>query len=130
MNNIYKYFFIHYIMYSSELIKGTLKTIILKLLSEHKKMYGYEIIQSIKELSGGKIDMAVAAIYPVLHKLKDDGELTVEKTVVGDRVRIYYSLSTKGSSTAREKIIEFTDYLSTMKKLMDFKPGLQSIALS
>jgi PadR family transcriptional regulator, regulatory protein PadR len=117
-------------MISSELIKGTLRTIILKLLSEHKKMYGYEIIQAIKELSGGKIDMAVAAIYPVLHKLKDEGELTVEKAVVGDRVRIYYSLTSKGNSTALEKITEFSDYLSTMKKLMDFKPGLRITPLS
>jgi DNA-binding PadR family transcriptional regulator len=34
-------------MYSSELIKGTLKTIILKLLKNNGKMYGYEITQKV-----------------------------------------------------------------------------------
>ncbi|MFT6360366.1 MAG: DNA-binding PadR family transcriptional regulator, partial [Saprospiraceae bacterium] len=32
-------------MYSKELLKGTLQTIILKLLSENGRMYGYEITQ-------------------------------------------------------------------------------------
>ena len=31
----------HCPMYSQELIKGTLKTIVLSLLSEHDRMYGY-----------------------------------------------------------------------------------------
>ena|SRR4028118_2008922 len=113
-------------MHSPELVKGMLRTIILKLLSEHQKMYGYEIIQAIKELSGGKIDMAVAAIYPVLHKLKDEGALTIEKVNIGERVRIYYSLTPDGSSTAKEKIEELTDFVSTIQKLMDFKPRLQT----
>mgnify|MGYP001277560220 CR=1 FL=1 len=41
-------------MYSNELIKGTLKTIVLKLLSENGKMYGYEMTQKVKELTDGK----------------------------------------------------------------------------
>ncbi len=113
-------------MHSPELLKGMLKTIILKLLSEHKRMYGYEIIQAIKEISDGKIDMAVAAIYPVLHKLKEEGALTIEKVAMGERVRIYYSLTPDGSSAAQEKIDELTDFLGTIRKLMDFKYGLQS----
>lgn len=112
-------------MHSPELVKGMLRTIILKLLSEHKKMYGYEIIGSIKEISDGKIDMAVAAIYPVLHKLKDEGVLSIEKVNMGERVRIYYSLTPDGNSAAKEKIEELTDFLGTIRKLMDFKPGLQ-----
>ncbi|MDO1445852.1 PadR family transcriptional regulator [Rhodocytophaga aerolata] len=116
-------------MHSPELLKGMLKTIILKLLSEHKRMYGYEIIQAIKEISDGKIDMAVAAIYPVLHKLRDEGSLTIEKVAMGERVRIYYSLTPDGSSAAKEKIEELTDFLGTISKLMDFKPGLQSLFL-
>jgi DNA-binding PadR family transcriptional regulator len=42
-------------MNSRELLKGTLSAIILKLLSEQEKMYGYEMSLKVKELSGGKI---------------------------------------------------------------------------
>src|SRR5688572_14034691 len=40
-------------MHSPELLKGRLQTIILKLLSDHGKMYGYELTQRVKELSSG-----------------------------------------------------------------------------
>jgi len=38
-------------IYSSELIKGTLKNHCPKLLADNKKMYGYEITQKVKELT-------------------------------------------------------------------------------
>ena len=41
--------------HSSELLKGTLQTIILKILKDHGKTYGYEITQRVKELSDGSI---------------------------------------------------------------------------
>jgi PadR family transcriptional regulator, regulatory protein PadR len=47
-------------MYSKELTKGTLMPIILKLISENDKMYGYEITQHVKELTKGKIDISEA----------------------------------------------------------------------
>lgn len=90
-------------------------------------MYGYELVQSIKELSEGKIDMAVAVIYPVLHKLTEEGTLTIEKVSIGERVRIYYSLTPEGNSLAKEKIQELSEFLITMKKMMDFKPGLNAL---
>lgn len=112
-------------MYSQELIKGTVTPLILKLLSDNKRMYGYQITQSIKEATEGKVTLTLAAIYPVLHKLKANGALTTEKENVGKRVRIYYSLTEQGNETAREKLKEFADYLSTMKTLLELKPGLQ-----
>jgi len=42
-------------MYSKELLKGTLSVIILKLLAERGKMYGYQITQLVKQLSDDKI---------------------------------------------------------------------------
>ncbi|MGB3586769.1 MAG: PadR family transcriptional regulator [Tunicatimonas sp.] len=112
-------------MYSSELIKGTVTTLILKLLSDNRRMYGYQITQAITKATDGKITLTLAAIYPVLHKLKAKGELTTEKEKVGNRLRIYYSLTDQGNDTARAKLKEFADYLATMKSLLEIKPGLQ-----
>ncbi len=112
-------------MYSQELIKGTVTPLILKLLSDNKRMYGYQITQALKEATQGKISLTLAAIYPVLHKLKASGELTTEKEKVGNRLRIYYSLTDQGNAMAKERLKEFADYLNTMKSLLDFKPGLQ-----
>ncbi len=111
-------------MYSSELIKGTLKTIVLKLLSDNKKMYGYEITQKVKELTGDKIQITEGALYPTLHALEDEGSVTTEVMNIGKRVRKYYTLTKKGKTTSKEKVSEFADYLNTMKFLLDIKPQL------
>ena len=65
-------------IYSSELIKGTLKTIILKLLRDNPRMYGYEMTQRVKELTGNKIQLTEGALYPTLHALEADGILQTE----------------------------------------------------
>ncbi len=110
------------IMYSSELIKGTLKTIVLKLLSDNQKMYGYEITQKVKELTGDKIQLTEGALYPSLHSLEAEGILTTETVNIGKRVRKYYSLTKKGKDTTLEKVSEFADFMNTMKFLLDIKP--------
>ncbi len=112
------------IMYSSELIKGTLKTIILKLLSESNKMYGYEITSKVKELSGGKILLTEGALYPTLHALEAKGILTTEVVNVGNRIRKYYSLTPSGKSVANEKLTEFNDFIVTMTELLNLTPKM------
>lgn len=109
-------------IYSSELIKGTLKTIILKLLSDNKRMYGYEITQRVKELTGDKIQLTEGALYPSLHALEAEGLLSTETEFIGKRVRKYYSLSKEGKAKSKEKVSELMAFMDTMKYLLDFTP--------
>jgi PadR family transcriptional regulator PadR len=110
-------------IYSSELIKGTLKTIVLKLLADNQKMYGYEITQKVKELTFEKIQITEGALYPTLHALESDGLVTVESEYIGKRLRKYYSLSPSGKSKTLEKVGELIDFMNTMKFLLDIKPA-------
>ena len=113
-------------MIKKELLKGSLKSIVLKLLSENKKMYGYEITQSIEQLSYGKIKLTYGALYPILHKLENDGNVVTESEIVNNRVRIYYSLTKKGNNTAKEKIKELEEYINTIKILLNPNFGLEA----
>jgi len=108
-------------LYSSELIKGTLKTIVLKLLADNKKMYGYEITQMVKEQTGNKIQITEGALYPTLHAMEKDGLVTVETEFIGKRVRKYYKLSPEGKLHTKEKVNELADFMNTMKFLLDIK---------
>ncbi len=108
-------------MYSSELIKGTLKTVILKLLSDTKQMYGYEITQKVKEISSNKIQLTEGALYPALHALEAEGFLTTETEFIGKRVRKYYSLTPTGQNKVLEKINEFAEFVSTMKLILQIE---------
>lgn len=105
-------------MYSKELMKGTLKTIVLKLLSEHNRLYGYEITQQVKELSDGKIQLTEGALYPMLHKLEAEGLLSTETVKIGKRIRKYYSLTQQGDVTASEKVNEFAAFVKTMQMVL------------
>jgi len=101
-------------MYSKELTKGTLKPIILKLLSDSDKMYGYEITQKVKALTEGKIDISEGALYPILHRLEHQGVLETEKVYIGKRVRKYYSVTTTGKEVITEKTNEINDFIETL----------------
>jgi len=83
-------------MGSNQLYKGSLATIILKLLGENGRMYGYQITQEVKALSAGEFVITEGALYPMLHKLEADGMLTVETEMIGNRMRKYYSITQNG----------------------------------
>ena len=106
-------------IFPPELIKGTFKTIVLKLLADNKKMYGYEITQRVKELTQERIQMTEGTLYPTLHALESEGLVTTQTEYIGKRVRKYYSLSPSGKAKSKEKVKEFAEFVSTMQLLLD-----------
>ena len=108
-------------IYSSELIKGTLKTIVLKLLADNKKMYGYEITQKVKEVTGEKIQITEGALYPTLHSLESEGLVSTETEYIGKRIRKHYILTKKGKQSTKEKVSELADFMNTLGYLLDKK---------
>jgi len=110
-------------MHSPELLKGTLQTIILKLLADQGRMYGYEITQRVKQLSDGKLVLSEGALYPTLHKLEAEGLLTTEKIAMGKRVRKYYKLTETGKSYVSQKVEEFQAFIKTMGQVLQLDPA-------
>ena len=104
-------------MIPRELIKGTLKYMVLNLLQNRTKMYGYEITQVLDEKSSGRIKLTFAALYPVLHKLEAEGLVRTETENVNNRIRKYYSLTPKGIKESDQRMSDFRDYIDMMKNL-------------
>ncbi len=50
--------------------KGLATLAVLSLL-KNRRMYGYELVQTMSRLSGGSFTMREIALYPVLHQLED-----------------------------------------------------------
>ena len=111
-------------MIPTDLIKGSIKTIVLKLLEEHGPMYGYEITRNVEEITAGKIKLTYGALYPVLHKLESEGVLRTESENFNNRTRIYYHLTRKGHSLVAEKIKELTEFIESLRLIIEPKPGL------
>jgi len=111
-------------MISSELLKGSLKTIVLKLLKEEGPMHGYAITGRVEELTGGKIKLTYGALYPILHKLEDEKVLVTRSENFNNRIRIYYSLTPKGDSVVAEKISELKEFIESLQKIVEPQAGL------
>ena len=105
-------------MSNSKLYKGSLSTIILKLLGNGEKMYGYEITQKVKSLTQGELVITEGALYPSLHKLESEGLLTVEVTKVDNRLRKYYKLTGDGKKESVSRLEELQRYIKTMQQLV------------
>ena len=105
-------------MHSKELLKGTLSVIILKLLSEQERMYGYEMYQQVKELSDGKILLKDGSLYPALQKMTSDGLLSFKEESVGGRIRKYYYLTKKGQKEKVAYVEEVKDFINTINKIV------------
>jgi PadR family transcriptional regulator PadR len=109
---------------NNELFKGTLQTIILKLLSEKDKMYGYEITQKVKLITSGELLLKEGALYPALHKLEAEGLLETSTEVVENRVRKYYSLSKSGEKEVVNKLQDAKDFIAQLQLLLNLKPAI------
>ncbi len=114
-------------MISTDLIKGSLKTIVLKMLEENKRMYGYEITRKVEELTEGKIKLTYGALYPVLYKLESEGILVTESENFNNRTRIYYSLTPKGHSVVAKKISEMKEFIESLQRIVNPQPGLSYV---
>lgn len=108
-------------MYKNDWLKGSLKTIILKLLSEHPRMYGYEITRMVEQQTENNIKLTEGALYPALHKLESQGLLVSQKVNVGKRIRKYYSLTPQGQTAALQHIEEYFSFVRTMLVLLSNK---------
>jgi DNA-binding PadR family transcriptional regulator len=111
-------------MISSELLKGSLKTIVLKLLKEEGPMHGYAITGRVEELTDGKIKLTYGALYPILHKLEDEKALVTRSENFNNRIRIYYSLTPKGDSLVAEKVKELKEFIESLQRIVEPQAGL------
>lgn len=105
-------------MSNSKLYKGSLSTIILKLLGNGEKMYGYEITQKVKNITQGELIITEGALYPALHKLESEGLLKVEVMKVDNRLRKYYKLTGDGKKESVSRLEELLRYIETMQQLV------------
>ncbi|WP_165022683.1 PadR family transcriptional regulator [Dysgonomonas sp. ZJ279] len=111
-------------MFSQEILKGTIKPLIIKMIKEEGRMYGYQITQKVKEMSLNKILITEGALYPALHKLLDEGFLITESERIGNRERKYYRLSETGLEQAMSKLEEVRESILVLVHLFDLKPLL------
>ena len=82
-------------------MNGVPELLVLRLL-RNRDMYGYQIVQAIRDETGGDVSLGEGVVYPVLHTLEKSGAIVSRRLTVEGRSRIYYALSPKGVSRLSE----------------------------
>lgn len=104
------------------LVAASTKSLILAILSSREKSYGYEIIQLVRELSGGHLEWSDGMLYPVLHRLEREG--LIESwwgRAENGRRRKYYRLRREGARVLEEEKAQWMQVHQTLVKAWNLK---------
>lgn len=100
------------------LVSGSTAMLLLKLLSE-KDMYGYEMIETLRERSQNVFELKAGTLYPLLHSMEAKELLSVYEKEVGGKVRKYYSITKQGRKALAEKQDEWKTYAQAVLSVLE-----------
>jgi DNA-binding PadR family transcriptional regulator len=110
-------------MLSKTLVAASTKPMILSILVGGED-YGYQIIQRVKKISGGVLEWSDNMLYPVLHRMEDDGFLVSHWKLSDEgRLRKYYRLTEKGRKELESDRRQWTSVNEALVKLWEFLPA-------
>lgn len=99
------------------LVSGSMTMLLLRLLSE-KDMYGYEMIDTLRERSQNVFELKAGTLYPLLHNLEEKKLLTVYEKEVSGKVRKYYSITKQGKKILVQKEAEWREYSTAVSNVL------------
>lgn len=111
-------------MIPKELAAASSRPLVLSLLVSGED-YGYSIIQRVRDASGGTIEWSEGMLYPVLHRLEEEGLIRSRwKTNERGRRRKYYRLSASGKRSLEVHRQQWNSVHETLTRLWGSKPCL------
>ncbi|WP_184216317.1 PadR family transcriptional regulator [Granulicella aggregans] len=91
-----------------EIPPGTLYLLILKTLSLHGPLHGYEMANSIQQSSENILQVEEGSLYPALQRMLIKGWVTAEWGVTaGNRRARYYKLTAAGRKQLQTELSQF-----------------------
>jgi PadR family transcriptional regulator, regulatory protein PadR len=106
-------------MISKALVAASTKPMILSILVRGED-YGYQIIQRVKDISGGALEWSDNMLYPVLHRLENDGFVVSRWRISdGGRLRKYYRLTEKGRAELETERSQWLDVHKALARLWE-----------
>lgn len=108
-------------------LNGVPELLILQLLIR-QPMHGYDLVQTIRQASGLRLDFGEGCVYPILHRLEEHGLLSSERKVVGGRSRIVYRTTRKGLKRFEESLTDWKEVIAAVNAVLqggsDVAPGM------
>ena len=87
---------------SKDLVAASAAPMVLGILADSES-YGYAILARVRELSGGHIEWTDGLLYPLLHRLEEQGLVEATwGTAENGRKRKYYRITPQGRDSLAE----------------------------
>jgi PadR family transcriptional regulator PadR len=100
-----------------DFLNGVPELVVLDLLSR-RPMYGYELVQAIKESSDGALEFGEGCIYPLLHKLEARGDLASRRIDVGGRSRVVYRVTPSGTKQRAASLAQWSEVVESVSRIL------------
>lgn len=112
-------------MIAKAMIAASTKPMILAILKGGEN-YGYRIIQSVREISGGELKWSEPMLYPVLRRLERDGLVKSRwKNTENGRFRRYYRLTPLGYEELERERVQWQTVHGAFCKMLDLAAGVR-----
>jgi PadR family transcriptional regulator PadR len=100
-----------------DFLNGVPELLVLELLSR-RPMYGYELVQTIRDESGGALAFGEGCIYPLLHKLEARGDLASRRIDFGGRSRVVYRVTPKGGKQRAASLAQWSEVVAAVGRIL------------
>jgi PadR family transcriptional regulator PadR len=112
-------------MIPKALMAASTKPIILTILKGGED-YGYNIIQRVKEMSGGTLEWSDGMLYPVLQRLEKESLITSRWIVSEEgRHRKYYKITAAGREALTVEMAHWQNMIKALNLIWKPLPGLE-----
>ena len=99
-------------------LNGVPELLVLQLLSR-SEMYGYQIVDEIRTRTGKTLSFGEGCIYPYLHYLEAEKQVSSRRQAVEGRNRNYYKLTARGRKRLEALISEWNRVTTGVSLLME-----------
>ena len=104
------------------LISGSMALLVMKLL-EDGDLYGYQMIETLKQRSDNTFHLKAGSLYPLLHGLEEKGLVSAyEREAAAGKPRRYYHLTEDGHAALREKEASWNSYARAVAQVLKGGP--------
>lgn len=103
-----------------EIPPGTLYMLILKTLARHGELHGYEMANSIQQISEDVLQVEEGSLYPALQRMLLKGWVTAEWGVTaGNRRARYYRLTQAGRKRLEVELEQYHRVNIAIQKVLE-----------
>jgi DNA-binding PadR family transcriptional regulator len=96
---------------------GHLELMLLSLIAR-RPSHGYAVIDELRGLTGGALDLPEGSVYPVLYRLERQGFIESSEQIVDGRRRRIYRITRPGRTMHRDRSAEWRRFVQKVDAVL------------